>query len=251
MWTQRQVVEIFHLLFLRAFGARVDKALYSLKGGGNLRFFHRSIRYSEDIDLDLRNISVATLRNHVDRVLTAPAFLQTLGAQGIELTKATAPKQTDTTQRWKMQLRLGERIEAHTKIDFSRRGLDEGTAYESVDAEFIRRYRLFPVLVQHYTAEAGFRQKINALASRKQTQSRDVFDLKLLLDAGAGRAALPKELRQLLPQAIECAIMVGYDAFLAQVFAYLEPEYQEHYRDRAVWEALQAQVVEALEALQS
>jgi predicted nucleotidyltransferase component of viral defense system len=250
MWTERQATEIFHLQFLRVFGARVDKTLYALKGGGNLRFFHRSIRYSEDIDLDLRNVSVTTLRNHVDRVLAAPAFLQGLRAQQIELVKATAPKQTDTTQRWKLQLHVGESIEAHTKIDFSRRGLDEGAAYEPVHAEFINRYRIFPVLVQHYTAEAGFKQKINALASRKSTQARDVFDLKLLLDGGAGSKPLPEALRQLLPQAIECAITVGYDAFVSQVLAYLEPEHQDHYRDRAVWETLQAQVVEALETLQ-
>ena len=250
MWDERQAVEIFHLQFLRAFGARVDKDLYALKGGGNLRFFHRSIRFSEDIDLDLAATSVVTLRNHVDRVLTTPSFLQTLRVQQIELVNYSAPKQTATTQRWKLHLRLGENVEAHTKIDFSRRGLDEGTAYGPIDAELIQRYRIFPVLTQHYTVEAAFRQKINALASRKNTQSRDVFDLKLLLDAGAGKEPLPEGLRKLLPQAIECAITVGYDAFTSQVYAYLEPEYQEHYRERTAWETLQAQVVDALEALQ-
>jgi hypothetical protein len=88
MWADRQAVEIFHLQFLRAFGARVDKNLYALKGGGNLRFFHRSIRFSEDIDLDLAGISVARLRNHVDRVLATPSFLQTLRVQQIELVVA-------------------------------------------------------------------------------------------------------------------------------------------------------------------
>jgi hypothetical protein len=47
MWNDRQAIEIFHLLFLRAFGARVDKALFALKGGCNLRFFLKSIRYSK------------------------------------------------------------------------------------------------------------------------------------------------------------------------------------------------------------
>jgi hypothetical protein len=173
-----------------------------------------------------------------------------LRVQQIELVHYTAPKQTTTTQRWKLHLRLGENVEAHTQIDFSRRGLDEGTAYGPIDTEFIQRYRIFPVLVQHYTAEAGFKQKINALASRKNTQARDVFDLKLLLDAGAGRGALPEGLRKLLPQAIECAMAVSYDAFIGQVFSYLEPEHQERYRQRAVWETLQSQVVEVLEALQ-
>ena len=32
MWCPRETIEVFHLLFLRAFGARVDRALYALKG---------------------------------------------------------------------------------------------------------------------------------------------------------------------------------------------------------------------------
>ena len=44
---------------------------------------------------------------------------------------------------------------------------------------------------------------------------------------------------------------VGYDAFAGQVLAYLEPEYQSHYRQKKVWDALQAQVIEALGGLQS
>ena len=52
-----------------------------------------------------------------------------------------------------------------------------------------------------------------------------------------------------LPRAIENAMSIGYDAFAGQVLAYLEPDYQEHYRARRVWDALQEQVVSALEAL--
>ena len=222
--------------------------MYALKGGGNLRFFLKSVRYSEDIDLDVRTMSAATLRNHVDRVLQAVPFLQTLRAQQIEIASFTAPKQTDTTQRWKIQLRVGN-ASVPTKIDFSRRGLDEGSVYESVEPQIIHHYRLYPVFVQHYTAKAAFLQKINALASRKQTQSRDVFDLKLLLDAGEGKDPLPPKFQELLPQAIESAMAVGYDAFKGQVWAYLEPEYQDHYQNRGVWEALQEEVVDALGAL--
>ncbi len=60
MWNDRQTIEIFHLLFLRAFGARVDKSLFALKGGCNLRFFLKSIRYSEDMDLDIHTMAVGT-----------------------------------------------------------------------------------------------------------------------------------------------------------------------------------------------
>lgn len=48
-----QVVELFHLAFLQVLQARLDQARYVLKGGTNLRYFFDSVRYSEDIDLDL------------------------------------------------------------------------------------------------------------------------------------------------------------------------------------------------------
>ncbi|MEK7731834.1 MAG: hypothetical protein AAB363_08250, partial [Planctomycetota bacterium] len=80
-----QAIELFHLLFLHAFGARVDRSLYVLKGGCNLRFYCKSIRYSEDMDLDVRTMSVAALRNNVERVLAGPALPLALRAQGLAL----------------------------------------------------------------------------------------------------------------------------------------------------------------------
>jgi predicted nucleotidyltransferase component of viral defense system len=250
MWNERQTIEIFHLLFLRGFGARVDKDLFALKGGCNLRFFLKSIRYSEDMDLDIRTMSVGTLRNNVSRLLDAPSFAQALRTQGIEIAMTSLPKQTDTTQRWKLALRITEsRAEVPTKIEFSRRGLSGEKAVESVDAEIIRTYRLYPVIVQHYSVHTAFAQKVCALALRAQAQSRDVFDLKLLLDSGGAQQPLPATAAARVADAIDNALAVDYDAFAGQVLAFLEPDYQEHYRSRKVWSKLQEQVVDALEAL--
>src|SRR5882672_4196211 len=186
MWTDRQAIELFHLLFLRSFGARVDKTLFALKGGCNLRFYHRSIRYSEDLDLDIRTMATTTLRSNVEAVLEADAFRHSLRAQGFEIAAVTAPKQTTSTQRWKIALRLSDqRGTVPTKIEFSRRALDAGAELAPVEAELIRRYKIYPVLVQRYNASAAFAQKVAALALRSETQARDIFDLKLLLDAGA------------------------------------------------------------------
>ena len=252
MWNQRQTIEIFHLLFLRAFGARVDKALFSLKGGCNLRFFLKSIRYSEDMDLDIRTMSVNTLGSNVRHVLEALSFAQVLRAQGIEIARTSQPKQTETTQRWKLTLRLTESgAEVPTKIEFSRRGLDGEKATESVDDGIIRTYRLYPVIVQHYSVHAAFAQKISALALREQVQSRDVFDLKVLLDAGAVEQPLHEPAITNLAAAINNACEVDYDAFAGQVLAFLEPEYQEHYGNRKVWTKLQEQVVDGLKALKA
>lgn len=250
VWNERQTIEIFHLLFLRAFGARVSKALFALKGGCNLRFFLKSIRYSQDMDLDIQTMSVGTLRNNVGRLLEAQSFAQSIRAQGIEIVKASSPKQTETTQRWKLTLRIIDSgAEIPTKIEFSRRGLDDKMAVDPVDAEIVRTYRLYPVILQHYTVQTAFAQKVAALALREQIQSRDVFDLKLLLDAGGAETPLQASTSANLATAIDNALAVDYDAFAGQVLAFLEPEYQEHYRNRKVWAELQQQVVDALEAL--
>ena len=250
MWNERQSVEIFHLQFLRAFGARVEKALFALKGGCNLRFFLKSIRYSEDMDLDIHTMAVDTLQNNVNRVLEAPAFIQQLRAQGLELAGTTQPKQTATTQRWKVTLRISESgTQVPTKIEFSRRGLDGDKAVEPVDPGIIRSYRLYPVIVQHYTVHTAFAQKISALALREQVQSRDVFDLKLLMDAGGTQKPIPASAAARLAAAINNAMAVDYDAFAGQVLAYLEPEYQDHFGSKQAWNELQEQVVNALETL--
>jgi hypothetical protein len=65
-------LEQFHLLFLAQLGEKVDKKGYALKGGCNLRFFLKSVRYSEDMDLDAGGIDTHVLR---DRVRSIPRDL--------------------------------------------------------------------------------------------------------------------------------------------------------------------------------
>lgn len=197
-------------------------------------------------------MAAGTLRGNVEHVLEGQAFRQTLRTQQIELVRFSAPKQTSTVQRWKLRLRAGGAArEIPSKIEFSRRLLDADRAHEPVDADIIHRYRLYPVLVQHYSAAAAFSQKALALALRSETQARDIFDLKLLIDAGAAKAPPARNVRARLNRVVENAMTVGYDAFAGQVLAFLEPEYQSHYRDRSVWGALKEQVIEALAGLRS
>jgi predicted nucleotidyltransferase component of viral defense system len=248
MWTERQAIELFHVVFVAHLGRRVDKALFAVKGGCNLRFFFKSIRYSEDIDFDVRTIAKATLANNVDAVLGSPALLRELGTKNLEVEHVTSAKQTDTTQRWKVGIRLRGGPAIPTKIEFSRRkGLAEEYLLEPIDPELARTYGLYPVLVQHYTRESAFRQKIAALSRRSSPQARDVFDLKLLVDGGAGREILPPVVAAEIPGAIENAMAIGFDDFSGQVTAYLDAGFQDYYRPRHVWEALQQEVVEVLE----
>src|ERR1700722_1144968 len=106
MLSERQAIEVFHLIFVAHLGRRVDKALFAIKGGCNLRFFCRSIRYSEDIGIDIRTMARATLENNVNTLLRSTLFAQTLRTTQIEVDYITSAKQTDTTQRWKIGIRL-------------------------------------------------------------------------------------------------------------------------------------------------
>ncbi len=242
-----QATEKFHLLFLAQLGSCVDKNLYALKGGCNLRFFWKSIRYSQDIDFDVHTIARETLRKNVNQILGSLGFRRILRSSKIELGQISEPKQTDTTQRWKVHIRVdGSSVDLSTKIEFSRRKFDKGVNFEPVDPEIARIHDLRPILASHYGLEAAFAQKIDALAGRAQTQARDVFDLALLAERG-GAALNSRKDNKKLAAACENAMSVSFDQFKSQVIAYLPPEYQGYYGTRKVWESLQENVVKRLE----
>ena len=243
----RQYVELFHLLFLAQIGRKLDKRLYALKEGCNMRFFFNSPRYSDDIDLDLQSITSDVLRKKVNRILNSKPFRDILKVRDIEIEHITEHKQTETTQRWKLGLSVPQ-IEKvmPTKIEFSRRGLEEPLKFEGVVPEIIRAYELSHILANHYPAEVACRQKIRTLITRSATQARDLFDLHLLLTSRIKRIILPKELRQSLNKAKENILSMDYAAFKSQVISYLEPEDQPQYESEGVWDNMRLQVIEAL-----
>lgn len=250
--TARQAVEVFHLVFLRALSAKgEDKALIALKGGCNLRFFFGSIRYSEDIDFDAAVIAKATLANKVNRLLRSPLVAAPLRAKAIELTDISAPKQTDTTQRWKVGLRVqGISMPLRTKIEFSRRDAIAGTAFEAIGTDVLRPYGLTATLATHYARHSAIAQKIHALAGRSEPQARDVFDLSLLFaHPDATSLSLAASQAELLPQAIENAMAISFDEYRAKVVSFLDPALVSLYEERTAWEAMQDSVVLDLERL--
>lgn len=245
----RADIEVFHLIFIRSFLSSQDKSLVVLKGGCNLRFFLGSNRYSEDIDFDVMTIARDTLKRRVDKVLTSQALASSLAARKIQIVAHTAPKQTDTVQRWKATIRA-QGLDIPTKIEFSRRGIDrEGAIFESVDAQVLTEHRLTPTFLSHYNATYAVMQKIEALAGRPETQARDVFDLDLLLSRHP--ALVAKVPAKLIQQATECAMSVDFDQFRGQVVEFLAPDAQAYYSNPNAWETLQNQVIRKLESLGS
>jgi len=244
-----QAVEQFHLLFLSHFGARIDKQLYALKGGCNLRFYWKSIRYSEDLDFDIHIIARITLQKKVNGILKDLGFARVLTAYELGIVQFSEPKQTDTTQRWKVKIQTtASGLQFPTKIEFSRRKFQAGLAYEAIDPEIIRAYNLRPIFASHYDLETAFAQKFEALVGRSETQARDVFDLAHLFDRGAKGSRVKKN-DELIKTALNQTLSIPFAQFKSQVVAYLAGEYHDYYSTKKAWETLQEKVVAVLETL--
>jgi len=245
--TTQQAIEVFHLLFLDVLGRKVDKRFYGLKGGCNLRFYMKSIRYSEDMDLNVQTLSKEKLQDAVEGILESKPFRQILATHGLGIVRWSAPKQTDTTQRWKLGLESrNSTIPLPTKIEFSRRRMTEGVEFESVDPALIGSYGLSPVMANHYGKVEAYRQKVEALVTRRSTQARDVFDLDLLIRSGVQSALGATALREGLDEAASRAMSVTFDMFKSQVLSYLHEDYQSQYDSEPVWDEMVLRIVEAL-----
>lgn len=248
LYSPKASAELFHLVFLDLLGRKVDKRQCALKGGCNLRFFFRSIRYSEDIDFDVSAaLTKDKLQDHISRILESKTIEQILDVKGIRIQKKSSPKQTDTTQRWKFELTVpGSSVSLRTKIEFSRRGMKSGLSFDSVDANLIRMYELQPILASHYQREDAYVQKVIALATRRQIQARDVFDLHLLLTTGVDPTATFDKTVKYIDQARDNAWTMSYDMFKSQVLSFLHPEYQMQYSSPELWDNIIIAVVDAL-----
>lgn len=244
VYTPQQCIEIFHLLFLRNLESRMPKSFYAIKGGCNLRFFLKSIRYSEDLDLDVKTIAKNTLQKNVNKVLESVSFSHALQVKGMSLTHVSRPKQTETTQRWKIQIKadsLG--LPLPTKIEFSRRHFGKDILYEPIDPELTTRYNLYQILATHYSKSEALKQKFEALLSRKETQARDIFDIHFLMNLQTSFEKLFSSIKTTTPRLIELIEGVSFDIFKAQVVAYLIPEYFSYYNSPKIWESVQSQVI--------
>jgi predicted nucleotidyltransferase component of viral defense system len=249
--TARETVELFHLVFVRAlFAGLGDKRLLAIKGGINLRLFFQSVRFSEDLDLDVTTMSKEALENRVDRLLKAPAVVSPLKARGIIIQDISKPKQTETVQKWKLAVASPTAsIDQRTKIEFSRRTTVEAASLDPVDTAIANAHGIPAFLATHYRCAEAVRQKIHALEGRSQTQPRDVFDLHLLFARPDAPKQLDKEAVGWFARAAANAATLTYDQYVSLVVAYLDPDQAEIYSSRESWETMQLDVIEKLEAL--
>ncbi len=246
------LIEAFHLTFLRAFTSSVPAEYLSIKGGGNLRLFFWSDRYSEDLDLDVCEVPVHQIRDKVMSILESGGLNATVSTYGIarvrppDLSKA---KQTETVQRFKVHLETTSGEDLPTKIKLSRRGMDEPIRVEPVRPEVLGAYRMPSLILPHYTADAAARQKVRALIGRPVPQARDVFDLHIL--------STQPELRELdlrsafsrdeLEAALTNTYSVEYEQFRDTVVSFFGPHNQERYASRVLWDQIRLVTISLIE----
>jgi predicted nucleotidyltransferase component of viral defense system len=242
--TEAQVIELFHLVFLDVAQKGSARGRLVLKGGANLRYFFESVRYSEDLDLDIVGEESWALAEKVDAVLDSPATERILRSGGLAIVSVTKPKQTATTRRWKIALEAPSHPKPiRTKIELSNRNGDQRYELEAVPNRIVEPYALRAPKTQHYLAGAATEQKIEALAGRSETQARDVFDLDLLLRRQPLEPGSVEP--ELLQAAVDRALELPFDAFDAQVLPFIETEVADLY-DADAWDQMKMFVAEKL-----
>lgn len=223
--------EFFHLLALRHLSARLSGRSWALKGGVCLRLFHGSGRLSEDMDLDVDpGIRRATLENGVDAVLGSPALRADLVRGGLSLSRVSKPKQTETTQRWKVELTLsGEAVQ--TKVEFSRRRDVSPAASAPPSPALLDRYGVMQFAARHYGAAEMAVQKASALAADNRNAVRDLYDLDLLWSRRPAEvdAALRGASAALRESAAAKAESFSWKDFQGEVLPYLEDSVRAAY----------------------
>ena len=254
MYNSLQQREIFHLEFLRWFGRKADPKHYALKGGVNMRFFFGSIRYSEDMDLDLSEIRIDIVQDVVLKILNTRDFVDNLrpyGIQNISVPDMARAKQTETTQRFKIHLITFAGEDLFTKVEFSRRGLKDGTAANAIPDSILRTYKLAPIIIPHYDALSATMQKISALASRPAVQARDIFDLYILSPKITISEINSSEIlkKDKLEKAHENLFSVTFEQFRDSVVSFLSPDEQTSYNSSLFWDEIKIKVANLLEEM--
>ena len=249
-----EIAESFHLAFLQALATRASLTAWALKGGGNLRFFYGSERFSEDVDLDTFDIEPWVFQDRVDQTLASDLLKRTLGILGSRVDYANPKERSETKSKWVVGLRHPSETEpVYTQIEVSHREYPyrNFVKVEPITDAAVRPYAaaLRRPTFGHYLPRAAIAQKIDALWGRDVRQPRDVFDLDLLFRIAPDAVSRGDVDEAGLRAAITRVFEVGYDEYRAKVLSFIEPDTLPLYESIEVWEGMQVTVAAHLEGL--
>jgi hypothetical protein len=260
--TEIEAREAFHTLLLAFIPSAyreptgVRPAPLRLKGGVNLRLFHASERFSEDIDFDLTPARGPQFLTQLRRLLVDPSFRRALLRVGIEdLTLSALEGGGSDSAGFKQKVRLIRGgVSLPTKIEGSYR--EETAPEEAVAApipqSFVARYRLGNApIVAGYPAPVAICQKMIALSRRDPPQTRDMYDLDHLITTHSSdivemgrRMVLARLTSEQLRRASDTVLAFTRSQFEGQVVEFLPLSRQNDVA--ADWDRLQTRVWEWL-----
>ena len=249
-----EIVEGFHLAFLQALATRANLAAWALKGGGNLRLFYASERFSEDLDLDTFDIEPWAFQDRIDQALASSLLTRTLGILGSRIEYANRKERSDTRSKWVIGLRHPAETQlVYTQIEVSHREYPYRgfVKVEPVSQVVVAPYAsaLRRPTFGHYLPRAAIAQKVDALGERDVRQPRDVFDLDLLFRVAPGAVSPGDVEEHRLRTGIARIFEIGYDEYRAKVLSFIEPDALPLYEPIEAWEGMQVAVAERLESL--
>jgi predicted nucleotidyltransferase component of viral defense system len=249
-----QISEIFHLAFLGVLQGVAGAGSFALKGGGNLRFYFRSLRYSEDIDLDGFARDTAAFSRKVEKAFASPQLAKLLALFDIKLAYLNPKDRTTTKEKWVIGLTHAStgKSPIYTRVEISHRayGLDAYLETRPVDFTAVEPYApLAAPVVAHYVPRGALIQKVWALQDRKETQPRDVFDIDHLVRMFPGAPATGLLEERVIKAAIDRAYEIRFGEYRTKVVTFLDPAVRSAYDSADAWEAMQVRVVTALERM--
>ncbi len=204
------------------------------------------------MDLDVIGGSVETLKKNGYKILNDKAFLrklQSFNIAGLKINDPEKAKHTETTQRFRLRIVKESGEELASKVEFSRRKLEEQDAYisENINSEIARAYKQISFFTQHYKGEYAFLQKVKALAGRAQVQVRDIFDIFILdLAAYCDKTLIQKLEIEILEKAQEELLSISYKDYQGQVLEFLDDNHRKEFGSPEFFKSLQERVLELI-----
>ncbi len=174
--SDQAALELTQVRVLSAIFNKVVNREILLKGGFAMRVVANSNRPTKDIDLQANGASMERVQG-----LVRSAITELNKCNILDDVKVTEPKQTETTQRWKINGRIkGGETPVHLVIEVSRRGLVPDDLTDSVTFER-KGAGVPPAIIECYSPKAIAATKFDALTSPTRESPRDVFDLDVLI----------------------------------------------------------------------
>lgn len=240
-----QSLDEIQFLLLGEIARRTRKNEAVLKGGMAMRTMH-SARMSKDIDFSGDpNVSLPSLQKHIrDAVKATVAML----VGRVSNVRVSEPKQTETVCRWKINGEFSDTGSPfNLTVEISRRGLPPSEHVVSRNVVPPAGYRVGPFLVDVYDMEAMAASKVAALTSPDRTAPRDLYDLHVLIEKGAGApvdllkgqgADALKEQADILWQKIDG---MTYSLFRSEVLPHLPSDARERFSE-AIYDEMRMSV---------